>query len=87
MHRGSHALPTGTSVDHTLFLFLSNTTIMATIRFSFSSSDPDEGLSLLVQVQDGLQGGRAQTVPQHQEEVSSSLSHRAVVFLYHVLIT
>ena len=34
------------------------------------ASDPDQGLPLLLQVQDGVQGRRAQTVSQHQEEVS-----------------
>ena len=35
-------------------------------------SDSDEGLPFFLQVQDGLQGGRAQALPQHQEEVRTA---------------
>lgn len=33
------------------------------------STDPDQRFPFLLQVQDGLQGGRPQTVPQYQEKV------------------
>ncbi len=76
MRRWSHTLPAGTSDEYTLAI---STVTSVLSQPSVSHPQIHEGLSLLVQVQDGLQGGRAQTVPQHQKEVSALLSHKANV--------
>lgn len=51
----------------------------------FVSTDPDQRFPFLLQVQDGLQGGRPQAVSQHQEEVRNPPQNPSVLKFFLLL--